>query len=98
MLEAAEPHKEVRVEVAELQVATRGNSRRLEAVSEPIDGDANPEVSFCPAQPGGLTARRPMNGRTRSLSATSEPPGGMVCDQKPFAPARVRHRTRDAAP
>lgn len=56
MLEAVGPHKEVCVEVAELLVATRGNSRRLEAVSEPADGDANAEVSFCPAQPRGLTA------------------------------------------
>ena len=57
-LEVAGPREESLVEMAKLLVARRGNSLRVEAVSDPIDGDANESGVLLPrpaARLGGPT-------------------------------------------
>jgi uncharacterized protein YbjT (DUF2867 family) len=57
-LEVAGPREESLVEMAKLLVARRGNSLRVEAVSDPVDGDANESGVLLPgprAQLGGPT-------------------------------------------
>ncbi len=48
-LEVAGPREESLVEMAKLLVARRGNSLRVEAVSDPVDGDANDSGVLLPA-------------------------------------------------
>ena len=58
MLEVAGPREENLVEMAELLVARRGNSLRIEAVTDPVDGDANESGVLLPgphARLGGPT-------------------------------------------
>jgi uncharacterized protein YbjT (DUF2867 family) len=57
-LEVAGPREESLVEMAKLLVARRGNSLRVEAVSDPVDGDANESGVLLPgpdARLGGPT-------------------------------------------
>jgi uncharacterized protein YbjT (DUF2867 family) len=57
-LEVAGPREESLVEMAKLLVARRGNSVRVEAVSDPVDGDANESGVLLPgprARLGGPT-------------------------------------------
>jgi uncharacterized protein YbjT (DUF2867 family) len=57
-LEAAGPREESLVEMAKLLVARRGSSLRVEAVSDPVDGDANESGVLLPgphARLGGPT-------------------------------------------
>jgi uncharacterized protein YbjT (DUF2867 family) len=58
MLEVAGPREESLVEMAKLFVAGSGNSLRVEAVSDPVDGDANESGALLPgpgARLGGPT-------------------------------------------
>jgi uncharacterized protein YbjT (DUF2867 family) len=57
-LEVAGPREESLVEMAKLLVARRGNSLRIEPVSDPVDGDANESGVLLPgshARLGGPT-------------------------------------------
>lgn len=57
-LEVAGPREENLVEMAKLLIARRGNSLRVEAVSDPVDGDANESGVLLPgpdARLGGPT-------------------------------------------
>jgi uncharacterized protein YbjT (DUF2867 family) len=57
-LEVAGPREESLVEMAKLLVARRGNALRVEAVSDPVDGDANESGVLLPgpgARLGGPT-------------------------------------------
>ena len=57
-LEVAGPREESLVEMAKLLVARRGNSLRVDAVSDPVDGDANESGALLPgphARLGGPT-------------------------------------------
>jgi len=57
-LEVAGPREESLVEMAKLLVARRGNSLRIEAVSDPVDADANESGVLLPgpqARLGGPT-------------------------------------------
>ena len=57
-LEVAGPREESLVEMAKLLVARRGNSLRVEAVSDQVDGDANESGVLLPgphARLGGPT-------------------------------------------
>jgi hypothetical protein len=67
-LEVAGPREESLVEMAKLLVARRGNSLRVEAVSDPVDGDATSPASCCRAHTRGAAARPSRSGWSRSVA------------------------------
>ncbi len=67
-LEVAGPREESLVEMAKLLVARRGNSLRVEAVSDPVDGDANESGVLLPgpdARLGGPTFEEWLDSASR---------------------------------
>jgi uncharacterized protein YbjT (DUF2867 family) len=71
-VEVAGPREESLVEMAKLLVARRGNSLWVEAVSDPVDGEANESGVLLPgpdARLGGPTFEE--SGRGQSLNSTS---------------------------
>ena len=54
--------------MAKLLVARRGNSLRVEGVSDPVDDDANESGVLLPARTRGSAARPSRSGWTRSVA------------------------------